>query len=256
MEKFDVIIVGGGPSGAAAGKILADKGKKVLLLDKEKFPRKKLCGGMLTEKTIALLKDVYGDFHMDSIVDSSYNTFGIYEFGKGKVSAYSRNQRKTYFVNRIDFDDYFLQKSKEAGCEVREGEKVLHISEIQGKQYGISMELGNKFLCDYIIGADGANSVIRKIITKKKKKSQYAVALEVAVDYDDLICFQKEKKIFPQIHFGVMNYGYGWIFPKKNKVIIGIGGLVNKNRKNLKNIFNPFFNTIEFILANRKLSIH
>jgi len=45
--KYDVIIVGAGPAGSTTAKFLAEKGFKTLLLDKEKFPREKPCGGGL-----------------------------------------------------------------------------------------------------------------------------------------------------------------------------------------------------------------
>jgi len=55
---YDVIIIGGGPAGSTAGIYLSKKGYNVLIIDKEKFPRDKLCGGALTEKTISLLKEI------------------------------------------------------------------------------------------------------------------------------------------------------------------------------------------------------
>ncbi|MCK5112533.1 MAG: FAD-dependent monooxygenase, partial [Thermoplasmatales archaeon] len=50
--KYDVVIVGAGPSGSTAAKCLAEKEVKVLLIDKEKFPRDKPCGGGLSTKVL------------------------------------------------------------------------------------------------------------------------------------------------------------------------------------------------------------
>ncbi|MCJ7616605.1 MAG: FAD-dependent oxidoreductase, partial [Desulfobacterales bacterium] len=56
---YDVIIIGAGPSGSTAAFVLANRGFKVLVIDKHKFPRHKLCAGLLTWKTIKVLEDVF-----------------------------------------------------------------------------------------------------------------------------------------------------------------------------------------------------
>ena len=55
MKKYDVIIVGAGPAGVSAAKVLKDKNINFCIIDKNKFPREKLCGGGLTNKSINLL---------------------------------------------------------------------------------------------------------------------------------------------------------------------------------------------------------
>ena len=57
MKKYDVIIVGAGPAGVSAAKVLKDKNINFCIIDKNKFPREKLCGGGLTNKSINLLKN-------------------------------------------------------------------------------------------------------------------------------------------------------------------------------------------------------
>ena len=58
MKKFDVIIIGAGPAGISAAKILKDNNINFCIIEKSKFPREKLCGGGLTNKTISLLKEL------------------------------------------------------------------------------------------------------------------------------------------------------------------------------------------------------
>ena len=53
---YDVIVIGAGPAGCTAAKILADHGKQVLLLEKFSMPRNKSCSGVLIEKTMNLVK--------------------------------------------------------------------------------------------------------------------------------------------------------------------------------------------------------
>lgn len=57
----DVIVVGAGPAGSTASKTLADKGHKVLLVEKFKMPRYKSCSGQLIKKSIGLVQEYYGE---------------------------------------------------------------------------------------------------------------------------------------------------------------------------------------------------
>ena len=57
--SFDAIVIGAGPAGSTAAYLLASKGFKVLILDKSTFPRDKLCGGLLTWKTVKLLESIF-----------------------------------------------------------------------------------------------------------------------------------------------------------------------------------------------------
>lgn len=52
---YDLIIIGGGPSGSSAGRMAGQSGLKTLLLEKEKIPRDKLCGGVLSGRALSYL---------------------------------------------------------------------------------------------------------------------------------------------------------------------------------------------------------
>ena len=56
MKNYDVIIIGAGPAGIASAKVLEDNNINFCIIEKNKFPREKLCGGGLTHKSIKLLK--------------------------------------------------------------------------------------------------------------------------------------------------------------------------------------------------------
>lgn len=58
---YDVIVIGAGPTGCTAAKTLAANGKKVLLTEKFKMPRKKSCSGVLIKKSMDLVKNYFGE---------------------------------------------------------------------------------------------------------------------------------------------------------------------------------------------------
>ena len=71
---YDVTIVGGGPGGSTAGYLLNRLGLNVQIIDKDVFPRQKLCGGILTLKTFKLLKRVFGET-VESLLDKHIINF-------------------------------------------------------------------------------------------------------------------------------------------------------------------------------------
>ena len=61
MRMYDVIVVGAGPAGCTASKVLAEKGYKVLLVEKFKMPKYKSCSGVLIKKLMELAKAHFGE---------------------------------------------------------------------------------------------------------------------------------------------------------------------------------------------------
>jgi flavin-dependent dehydrogenase len=89
----------------------------------------------------------------------------------------------------------------------------------------------------YLIGADGVNSVVKHTLYKRRaSRNGKAFALEVTLPADTL----SRKIVEPEIYFDTLDWGYGWIFPRKNEVVIGIGGLFSRNR-DFRAIFSTFF---------------
>lgn len=238
MEKFDVVIVGGGCAGSAAGTILARAGKNVLIIDKAVFPRQKLCGGMITDKTVQLLQEIYS-VSMDGVIDSRYHAFGVYHALRGRVAGYRSTKHALYMVNRAVFDHFFLGEAEKAGCSTRLGDGVAIIH--NGIIETVS---GKEIAADFIIGADGAHSVVRRTLFTAKANEAFSLGLEVDVPYDNMKFFISSEELSPWILFGYRKGGYGWVFPKSEYVTVGIAGPVKRVDKELVDAFRHMLATV------------
>jgi len=105
MFEAKTIIVGGGPAGSSAALELIKAGKEVIILDKAKFPRLKLCAGWVTPKVFRLLGTTaenypYGIIKFDKL---------YYDFGKFRIGV----RTKQYSIRRTEFDNWLHELSSQ-----------------------------------------------------------------------------------------------------------------------------------------------
>jgi geranylgeranyl reductase family protein len=243
-RAYDVIIVGGGPAGSTAGYLLSRSGFKVLLIDKSTFPRHKLCGGCITDKTVKLLERVFGvtadDLKKNGVINFESSRYEI--FRKDKLLSKRDSPAPFYFVERHRYDNFFLRKAQQAGTEVIEGERCTSL-DISGSK--VTTSTGRMFEAKVIIGADGFNSTVRQSFTgfdQRKWNENLAVALEIFVNRSDV----KKQIDCPTLYFDFIEFGYAWIFPNKDRLTIGICGLNKINKKTIFRSFNNFLTAVGF----------
>jgi flavin-dependent dehydrogenase len=128
-SHYDVIVVGGGPSGSTAGALLAAKGRTVLILEKEKFPRYHIGESLMpycyfTFERLGLLEKIRA---MAFVEKHSVQFVGR----DGRVSTpfyffqhFDHPAAKTWQVPRADFDQMLLDHARQAGATVREETEV------------------------------------------------------------------------------------------------------------------------------------
>ncbi len=248
---LDVIIVGGGPGGSTAGYILSKLGLDVLIIDKRIFPRPKLCGGLISLKTLDLLKNIFKEplstLQEKGVINYYTSRYEInYKFEKTISKGFS--SYPFYFVDRRVYDNYLLKKAKEVGTKVIEGNKVKQVDLISRE---VLLSNGVKFKSKFIIGADGVNSVIRqefirnRLIKKNQWQHNLATALECFIDRNDL---KEDKFHYPILSFGFVKYGYAWLFPNKEKIIIGVGALNRKNNGYFVKAIKDFMSALKINL--------
>lgn len=212
IEKYDVVIVGAGPSGSILSYELAQHGIRVLLIDKKKFPRNKACAGGLTRRAMSVVP-----FDLDGIIEDY--TYTAKMLIKNKV-IYNKTFDEPIIgmVMRKNFDNMLVNKAIEAGVIFQDGTSF---KSLYGKPGDISVETSKGcYSTKIIVGADGVKSRVARALNFNLKGS-FMTAVEGEVYLKSTKALD-ELKGSVHYDFDVIPEGYGWIFPKKDHLSMGI----------------------------------
>jgi geranylgeranyl reductase family protein len=219
-ERYEAVVVGGGPAGSAAAYTLAAAGKKVCLIDKAVFPRDKLCGGGLTFRSKIMFERIFKRPWKAELFISSRN---VSFFSKGRFLASLKISSKLYFTTRLSFDDYLLGLARDAGTTLKLGDAV---RKVDLERQSIALQSGEEVAFKFLIGADGVNSLVAKTLFGKSfDPATIGFTLEAEVPRDRL----PQQGDIVEFDFSAARWGYGWVFPKQESFTIGIGGIHRLN---------------------------
>ncbi len=206
MQVWDAIVVGAGPAGCAAAYDLATSGRSVLLLDRCAFPRPKACAGGLTIKAVRALR-----YSIEPVVVATVCRIQV---SKDLDAATCLNSSRPVCVMtvRADLDAFCLKQTVGAGARFR---RVGQIGGLREADDAVVLSTSEGELhARFIIGADGANSQIRRLIGDSTW-FRAGFALEAQVP-------SAGPASEMHLDFGVVRDGYGWMFPKAGHVNVGL----------------------------------
>lgn len=206
-RRFDVVVVGAGPAGSSAAYDLASAGVRVALLDRFHFPRAKACGGALTAKAVMAIR-----FSIAPVVRAV-----VRDFGAGRelerFAVFEGSSSIGVTTVRSELDAFLLEKSIEAGAQFFRVSGLRSLREGDGEC--VLETEGEKFSCRFLIGADGANSTVRRLCRGFEGIRQgFAIEAKVDSEGDQAPRFDFD--------FGVASRGYGWMFPKGDHYNVGL----------------------------------
>lgn len=208
MIETDVVIIGGGPAGSSCAWKLKQAGTDARILDKQPFPRHKLCAGWITPKVWRLLESHPRDY-----------PYGLTRLATLHFYIRGRHfpiRTRQYAIRRYEFDDWLLQR---AGVPVIR-HKVQTIVR-DGESYIID---GN-FRCRYLVGAGGTGCPVyrtffRDVHPRTKQAQITTLEQEFKYSWHDSSCYLW--------FFEYDLPGYSWYVPKKGGYLnIGIGARVD-----------------------------
>jgi len=143
-EAFDVVIIGAGPAGSAAAAILAEKGRRVLVLEREKFPRYHIGESLLPFTFYPLQRLGLIDRMRRSAFVKKYSVQFVSQSGKASDPFYFYNRydpdtvAQTWQVLRSEFDLMLLENAREKGATVLEQITVNQLLQENGRVIGVA----------------------------------------------------------------------------------------------------------------------
>ena len=204
--RYDVVVVGGGPAGATCARILAKNGAKVLILEKRKLPRFKLCAGCISKRIEKLLPKGWEKEILNVIRG------GVLGFRGREFVERNAGEDVAYIIDRASFDYFLVREAVGSGADLWEGIEFLGFEE----GFKVKTSAG-EIEADFLIGADGFYTKVGRVLGYEKRKFFRSVEFWTEGSLGDRVV----------IDAGVVRRGYGWIFPKGNRLSVGLA-LVGK----------------------------
>jgi flavin-dependent dehydrogenase len=201
MQQYDVIIIGGGPAGLKCALEISRSDMSILLLEKADDFGNKLCAGGLTMKDIPLLS-LPDHLIQQNIVEATIST-------RGRAIHTRRKVPFLYTVNRSEMGRWQIELLEDSNVEIRTGSRVVEID-----RGTIKLRSGEVIGYQYLVGADGYASIVRRYLGLKvrKKLMGYQYTLSAPDVKPEIELFLDARR------FGAW---YAWIFPHRNSIAVG-----------------------------------
>lgn len=212
---WDVIIAGGGPAGASAALAAAEQGLEALVLEAQPVPGSKVCAGGVSK---AALQELGGTLP-ESVAERHCRELRPVSV-KGRFS-FLRTDPFMVTVARERFDCWLLNRAQAAGAEVSLGERVTGLT--PGPDGVTVRTSAGERKGRLVIGADGAISTAARWVRPalSARELGLGVAVEVA-DPSGAVLERLSEAI--EIHYGLVPGGYGWVFPRRDRLACGVAG--------------------------------
>ena len=240
MDACDVLIVGGGPAGSSCAWELRRSGLETIILDKQTFPRDKICGGWITPAVLDAL-EIDRNEYASSRTLQRITGFRTSRMGGREVET-TYAEPISYGIRRCEFDNYLLRLS---GARIYEGVVLANLERVSDHWV-----VNGQIKAKVVVGAGGHFCPVARFLGAEARKEVAVVAQETEFELSSQQ--RKECSIrgeFPELFFCSDMKGYGWCFRKGNFLNIGMGRL---DAHALPQHVSSF---IQFLKDSRKLGV-
>lgn len=244
--ETDIVIIGAGPAGCSASLYLAQFGIPHVVVEKEVYPRDKVCGDALSGKVVSQLKKINPAWLDELKLETqefipSWGVVFSAPDGNEVAIPFKHKPHETehspgFVTKRVDYDYWLFQKLDRKWAKVLEGTEV---KDVIINEMGVSVISDNtEIKAKLLISAEGTRALVAKKYGGYKMEHQHYCA-GLRAYYDGVKGLHKDG--FIELHFVKESLpGYFWIFPLPNgQANVGIGMLskyVSKKKVNLKKL--------------------
>jgi len=239
-DRFDAIVVGAGPSGCSSAIHLSKAGLRILLLDKECFPRDKVCGDGISGKSVSILREMGLIEAVESLPHLKIQGSELISPDGTHVDILLRERDSVsehgYCIRREIFDDMVFQYAKKYAARTIEGFTVKELIEEDAGNHNKIVGVKGctaggeeaEFRSNVVVGADGFNGIVSKQLGAKELDPAHL-----------FVCVRgyfrgvKDLRSMIELHFLEETIpGYFWIFPvEKDLANIGSAMIIEDVQK-------------------------
>ncbi len=229
MQKYDVLIIGGGPAGSSLAWCLRHTNLNIAIMDKTTFPRQKICAGWVTPAVMESLQIDLCDYAKSNVLQPIHG-FQISQLGQKQVESSYAGNPVSYGILRVEFDDYLLRRTE---AELLLGKPFRKI-----EKSDTGWIINDEIEADLVVGAGGHFCPVARAIGSKGVSELAVAAQEVEFE---MSAEQKSNCVIdarkPELFFTPDLKGYGWIFRKGDYLNIGLG---REDKQKLSGHVNEF----------------
>jgi geranylgeranyl reductase family protein len=209
--RSEVLIIGAGPGGCAAGITLARAGIDVCVVDRASFPRAKTCGDALSNQAVALVHALGAGARLDrdahALVRRAAAVF------PGDVRVVRDHVEPGWIVPRLKLDDALREALESSGAKLLQGVQVRALELAPLASHGVERVVGDDFVwrAPLVIAADGPSSVAWTALGRSKPRGRTLAMATTA--YFENVAFPNGRDVADHYFEHDLPLGYGWVFP-------------------------------------------
>jgi flavin-dependent dehydrogenase len=216
MDSCDILIVGAGPAGSSCAWKLRDSGLTTVILDKQIFPRDKVCGGWVTPPVLQELKIDVAEYARSRVLQPIHGFLTSVMGGREMKTDYGKPI--SYGIRRCEFDDYLL---KRCGASIQQGTPLTSL-----ERSGENWIVNGQFRAGLVVGAGGHFCPVARYRGANARNEISVAAQETEFEMSESQSKQCSiRPELPELYFCADMKGYGWCVRKNNFLNVGLGRL-------------------------------